>query len=112
LIFSEARTVTVDGSGNISFKFGDQTTAGLDPANFPSGSERDWTLLIQPVQASWLHAFHSMPVRLLCRLDLQDRKALREYRGHREYLGLRVLREYLAHKVLRGYLDLRARPAL
>jgi hypothetical protein len=41
LIFSEARTVTVDGDGNISFKFGDQTTAGLDPANFPSGSERD-----------------------------------------------------------------------
>jgi Collagen triple helix repeat (20 copies) len=41
LIFSEARTVTVDGSGNISFKFGDQTTAGLDPSSFPSGSERD-----------------------------------------------------------------------
>src|ERR1700737_472656 len=41
LIFSEARTVSVDDTGNISFKFGDQTAAGLDPANFPSGSERD-----------------------------------------------------------------------
>jgi hypothetical protein len=41
LIFTEARTVSVDGSGIISFNFGDQTTAGLDPAKFPSGSERD-----------------------------------------------------------------------
>ncbi len=37
---SENQTLDVDANGNISFVFGSQTTGGLDPVNFPSGSSR------------------------------------------------------------------------
>jgi hypothetical protein len=41
LIFSESQPgVVVDASGTISVLFGSLTLAGLDPANFPSGSSR------------------------------------------------------------------------
>src|SRR5574337_992848 len=39
-VFSENQPVNVDEVGNISFIFGSATTAGLNPANFPSGSSR------------------------------------------------------------------------
>ena len=40
LQFSEAQTLDVDASGNISFVFGALTSGGLDPNNFPSGASR------------------------------------------------------------------------
>lgn len=46
LLFSELQPgLAVDGSGNISFVWGSQTAAGLDPANFTSGSSRFMDIL-------------------------------------------------------------------
>lgn len=40
LVFNEAQTLDVDANGNISCVLGAQTSGGLDPNKFPSGSSR------------------------------------------------------------------------
>jgi hypothetical protein len=56
VVFSEAYpTMAVDSNGQISFLFGSQTSTGLDPAQFPSGSSR-FLDVVDPTSTSVLVA--------------------------------------------------------